>query len=101
MKILELFKLDKESRKNAEIERKGKQLRRQQEALIDDLDRQKDELEAKKSNLLNLDVDTDVTNWNKDYQKVIVDLAIIDEKIRQAKETQEELFADEKAEKKA
>ena len=95
MKILELFGLSKEQRATAENERKAKALRRQQEALIDDLESEKDKLIGQKVELLDLSSKTDIEGWAKKYQEVLVKIDIVDAKIKVAQQTNEELFSDE------
>ena len=94
MKILELFGLSKEQRQSADNERKAKALRRQHEALIDKLEANKDKLLGEKADLLDLTGKTDIEGWVDKYQKVLMDIEIVDAKIKVANQTQEELFTD-------
>lgn len=95
MKILKLLGA-KKSEVNAKAqERIGRQLKRGQEKLIDDLDAKRDALLAKRDALESITVDTaqnQLDTWNTDYHKVIVDLALLDKEIEIANSTLKDMF---------
>lgn len=97
MKILELLGLSKTDKDKKAQERIGRQLKRGQEKLIDDLDAKRDALVTKKEKLESITADTaqsQIDSWNNDYHKILVDLKLIDKEISIAKETLEEMFSD-------
>lgn len=95
MKILKLLGA-KKSEVNAKAqERIGRQLKRNQEKLIDDLDAKRDALLAKRDALESITVETPQSQldaWNSDYHKVIVDLALLDKEIEIANTTLKDMF---------
>ena len=97
MKILSLFKMSKEDRKDKEVERLGRSLKRGQEALIDKLEAEKDKLESEVMRLENLEPGkVNVDTWNADYHKAKMDLKLVETDISLAQEISKELFSDEK-----
>lgn len=93
MKILELLGASKESRQEKELARVGRQLKRNQEKLVDDLEAKKDELESEKAKLESVTVKTvNQKTWNEEYHKVLVDLKLISKELEIAQEVQTELF---------
>ena len=100
MKILELLGLSKTDKDKKAQERIGRQLKRGQEKLIDDLDAKRDSLVSKKEKLESITADTaqsQIDSWNTEYHKILVDMRLIDKEILIAKETLEEMFSDEKS----
>lgn len=95
MRILQILGLSKSDKDKKAQERIGRQLKRQQEKLIDDLDAKKDKLLAQKEALESISVETSdskLESWNSDYQKVTVELALIDKEIEIAGNTLKDLF---------
>ena len=95
MKILKLLGA-KKSEVNAKAqERIGRQLKRGQEKLIDDLDAKRDALLAKRDALESITVETPQSQldaWNSNYHKVSVDLALLDKEIEIANTTLKDMF---------
>lgn len=95
MKILAILGTSKDELKQKQLVIVGKQLKRNQEKLIDDLETKSLELEAKKNALETVTFETvNQKTWNDEYHKVLVDTKLINAEIEIAKETLEELFSD-------
>ena len=92
MKILSLLTQSKESKEQKAAERAARGLERGQQALIDRLEAQKDELLSKKEALLDLNVKKISDEWNDKFQNILVDLELVDVKIKLANKTLEEYF---------
>lgn len=92
MKILSLLTQSKESKEQKAAERAARTLERGQQALIDRLEASKDELTAKKENLLELDAKKISDEWNDKFQNILVELELIDVKIKLANKTLQEYF---------
>lgn len=102
MKILEILTASKDDKNKKAAERIARQLKRNQEKLIDDLDAKKDKLLAQKESLEAISVttsDSKIDSWANDYHKVIVDIALIEKEIEIAGQTLTEMFTDGKSKK--
>ncbi len=95
MRILSLFAVSKEERELKEQKRVARALKRGQEALIDKLEKRRDDavetierlVEGKISNI-------NTSTFNEDYHAAKVDLMLVDKEIAIAKEVQEDLYTD-------
>lgn len=99
MKILQFLTASKDEKQKKAAERVARQLKRNQEKLIDDLDAKKDKLLAKKDALesINADIsDAKLESWASEYQQATVDIALIEKEIEIANKTLKDLFDDAK-----
>lgn len=95
MKILQILGLKKSDKDKKTQERIARQLKRNQEKLIDDLDAKRDTLLAKKEKLESITVDTaqsEIDSWNTSYHKILVDMKLLDKEIEIANETLNDMF---------
>lgn len=102
MKILSILTASKDDKNQKAAERITRQLKRNQEKLIDDLDAKKDKLLAQKETLEAISVttsDSKIDSWANDYHKVLVDIKLVEKEIEIAGETLTEMFTDAKARK--
>lgn len=95
MEILKLLRA-KVGEKNAKAEERiARQLQRNQERLVDDLDAKRDSFISKKEKLEAITFETaqsSIESWNTEYHKVLVDIALVDAEIKIAQETSKKLF---------
>lgn len=95
MKILAILGSSKDELKQKQLNIVAKELKRNQEKLIDDLESKALDLEAKKNELESVTFETvNKKTWNEEYHKVIVDSRLLEAEINIAKATLAELFTD-------
>ena len=97
MKIFDLLGATSEELLEKKKKRIGNALKRGQETLIDKLESKKDEQEAKVSKLLEFDLkkfDIEKNTWNEEYQAAVLELTLIEQEIKVARKTKDELFSD-------
>ena len=95
MKILELFVTSKEEKEKKQAERVAKALKRGQEALLDELEAKKDKAQDIIDGLLVSEVSkVNTATFNKEYHDAKVELVLIEQEIKIAKEVNEELYTD-------
>lgn len=102
MKILSILTQSKEVVELNKANRKAKSLKRKQESLIDSLEDKRDDLLSSKEGLLSVTMKSvDEKSWNTEYQRIQVELKMVEAEISIAKETLNELFTDAKGKAKA
>jgi len=97
MKNLNILTAKKGELNQKAAERIARQLKRNQERLVDNLDAKRDSLLAKKEELEMITVETSETkleSWANDYQKALVYIKLIDAEIAIANETLKYMFND-------
>lgn len=95
MKILAILGSSKDELKQKQLNIVAKELKRNQEKLIDDLESKSLDLEAKKNELESVTFETvNKKTWNEEYHKVLVETKLLEAEIKIAKETLADLFAD-------
>jgi len=97
MKILAILTASKDDKNKKAAERIARQLKRNQEKLIDDLDAKKDKLLAQKEALEAISVttaDSKIDSWANDYHKALVDIKLLEKEIEIANDTLTDMFTD-------
>lgn len=97
MKILSILTADSKTVEANKAKRSARALKRKQEALIDQLEGERDDILSQKEALENVTVSSvNESTWATEYQACKVNLALKEKEIEMANETLKEFFAEEK-----
>ena len=97
MKILSVLGQSKKEITSKDLERKGRALRRKQENLVDALEAQVDSKKDIISTLLAVTAESINENtWNVEYHEAQVELLVLEQELKVARNTFKEFFSDEK-----
>ena len=95
MKILSLFSVSKEEKELKEQKRIGRALKRGQEALLDKLEKRKDDAQDTIDKLVHGDINKINTDtFNETYHKAKVDLMLVTKELEIAREVQKDLYTE-------